>query len=141
MTTHRTILARHDIHPADQAIADIDVPILTGPQRQGDVLIAPRPPLGRAELASMTPLPAAGIPVVRGEATGNTHILTPEHNTTVMWSPTEGDLLRLGVLHVPAGAVAWLVHTDEHGVNGIGPGTYIVTGKREQADELRRVAD
>jgi hypothetical protein len=45
------------------------------------------------------------------------------------------------VLDVPEGAVAYLIHTDEHGANGIGPGTYRLTGKREQADEIRRVAD
>jgi hypothetical protein len=45
------------------------------------------------------------------------------------------------VLDVAKGATAYLIHTDEHGANGIGPGTYRLTGKREQADEIRRVAD
>lgn len=32
-------------------------------------------------------------------------------------------------------------HTDEHGANAMGPGTYVVRGKREEADAIRRVAD
>lgn len=140
MTTLANILARHDLTAADQALADIDVPVLAGPQRQGDVIIIPRAPLGNAERASMTAIPAAGVSVVRGDATGNAHILSPEAGTEVLWSPSTGGL-SLGVLHVPTDAVAWLVHTDEHGANGVGPGTYTLHGKREQADEIRRVAD
>lgn len=136
-------LARHDITVADELLADIEVPVLTGPQRQGDVLIIPRPAAGRAEVAQMTVVGREGVPVVRGEATGNTHLLDAVTGT-VHWQPTagtgDGDL-RLGVLHVDEGAVAMLLHTDEHGANGIGPGTYLLTGKREQAEEIRRVAD
>lgn len=141
MTTLQTILDRVNITAADQALADIAVPVLTGPQRQGDVAIFPRPKLGAAEQTGMTPVGAAGVPVVRGEATGNAHILHADG--VVLWAPATArdGMLRLGVLHVTDGAVAWLIHTDEHGANGVGPGTYILTGKREQADELRRVAD
>ena len=145
MTTLTAILARHAVGVADDLIADIDVPVLTGVQRQGDVGIFPRPPIGAAEIGQMTNVPATGVAVVRGEfATGaNSHILSPEPGSEILWapaSPREGSVL-LGVLHVPDGAVAWLIHTDEHGANGIGPGTYTLRGKREQADEIRRVAD
>lgn len=137
-------LARHQITVADELLADIEVPVLTGPQRQGDVLIIPRPLAGRTELAQMTLVGREGVPVVRGEATGNTHLLDAVTGT-VHWQPTTstgtGGDLRLGVLHVDEGAVAMLLHTDEHGANGIGPGTYVLTGKREQAEEIRRVAD
>lgn len=143
MTTFSDLLTPHGIDiPADLA-ADAEVPVLTGPQRQGDVGIFPRPHLGVAERNAAQPIPAGGIPVVRGEvATGaNTHLLLAEGPAT--WTPhtpRPGDVL-LGVLDVPAGATAFLIHTDEHGANAIGEGTYRITGKREQADELRRVAD
>ena len=39
------------------------------------------------------------------------------------------------------GSVAHLIHTDEHGCNAVGPGVYVLHGKREQAEEIRRVAD
>lgn len=135
-------LARHNITAADAALADIEVPVLTGPQRQGDILIKPRAPLGNAERATMTTVPRSGVAVVRAEATGNTHLLDAVEGT-VLWqaaNTVEGDVL-LGVLHVEDGSVANLLHTDEHGCNAIGPGTYTLHGKREMADEIRRVAD
>lgn len=143
MNTLTTILDRAGITVPDETIADIEIPAHTGPQRQGDVGIFPRPTIGAAELTDMTVIPTQGIPVVRGEATGNTHLLMPEPGCDIRWRPHDarnGDVL-LGVLHVPDGAVAHLIHTDEHGANSIGPGTYRITGKREQADEIRRVAD
>jgi hypothetical protein len=42
---------------------------------------------------------------------------------------------------VPEGETADLIHTDEHGCNTMGPGLYVIRGKRERADEIRRVAD
>ena len=136
-------LDRHQISVADDLLADIEVPVLTGPQRQGDILITPRGPAGKAELARFTPVPAEGVAVVRGEATGNTHLLDALAGV-VMWAPNPASSptdLTLGILHVPAGGVALLIHTDEHGANAVGPGTYRLAGKREMADEIRRVAD
>lgn len=143
MPTHATILDRVGITAPDDLLADIDVPVLTGAQRQGDVGIWPTATASPVMQQHMTPVPANGIAVVRGESTGgNAHILHADG--PVLWQPADpraGDLLALGTLHVPAGSIAWLIHTDEHGANGIGPGTYRVTGKREMADDIRRVAD
>lgn len=133
-------LARHNITVADDLLADIEVPVLTGPQRQGDVLIVPRPPAGRAELEQMAPVGRDGVQVVRGEATGNTHLLDAVDGD-VRWLATPTDALAFGVLYVGPGGVANLLHTDEHGCNAIGPGTYRLVGKREMADEIRRVQD
>lgn len=135
-------LARHNLTAADELLASIEVPILTGPQRQGDVLIVPRAPLGVAEREAMTPVPASGVNVVQGESTGNAHILDAVQGE-VMWvaARTTTTDLTLGVLHVGADSVAHLIHTDEHGCNAIGPGTYRLVGKREMAEEIRRVAD
>lgn len=143
MTTFADLLTPRGIDIPDGLIADADVPVLFGPQRQGDVGIFPRPKLGAAEQQSATRVPVDGIAVVQGEAaTGsNTHLLLADGPCT--WTPHRGavgDVL-LGVLDVPEGATAFLIHTDEHGANAMGPGTYRVVGKREQADELRRVAD
>lgn len=143
MTTFTIVLERVGIDAPNPAIADIEVPVLTGLQRQGDVAVIPRAALGDAELAAYDQVPASGVPVVVGEATGNTHILMPDHGSTVFYRATpgrDGDVT-LGVVHVPTGSTAWLIHTDEHGVNGIGAGTFRVHGKREQRDEIERVAD
>lgn len=135
-------LARHNLTVADELLASIEVPVLCGPQRQGDVLILPRPKLGKAEQAAMVDVPATGVNVVRGEATGNAHILDRVQGV-VRWAAHRGavDDLLLGVLEVGDGSVAHLIHTDEHGCNAVGPGVYVLHGKREQAEEIRRVAD
>lgn len=142
------ILAKHDVALADETLAELIVPCLTGPQRQGDVMIIPRPPLGSAERKVMAIVDKnmglvgpAGVAVVRGEATGNTHLLHAEG--VVRWSAHDGQPgdVTLGILEVEEGAAAYLIHTDEHGANGIGPGTYVLHGKREQAAAIRRVAD
>lgn len=138
MLTLAQILDRHDIDVPDELLADLEVPVLTGPQRQGDILILPRAPLNDAERAHCHPVPREGIAVVIGEATGNTHML--DADGTVLFNRRDAGVL-LGVIEIPDGSTAYLVHTDEHGANGIGPGTYALHGKREQADEIRRVAD
>jgi hypothetical protein len=124
----------------DGLLADLKVPVLAGPQRQGDVLILPTgPAASRGDT-----VPAAGVAVVRGEATGNTHLLQPASwGGPIFWTaaPQRAGSLLLGTLTVPDGSCAYLIHTDEHGANGIGAGTYALHGKREQADEARRVAD
>lgn len=142
--TFADALGKHSVAIPEHLVADAEVPVLTGPQRQGDVAIIPRPALGAAESAQCAEVPAEGIAVVRGESTtgANSHILDAVDGP-VFWRPaerTDADTL-LGTLHVPEGSTATLTHTDEHGANAIGPGTFVVRGKRELADEIRRVAD
>jgi hypothetical protein len=119
--------------------SEIDVPVLTGAQRQGDVLVLPRPQRAPAR----GPIPAGGVQVVRAEASTNTHALHSWDGICYYEAdPTGGDTgLTLGTLTVPDGASAYLVHTEEHGANGIGPGTYELRRQREFAGEWRRVAD
>lgn len=138
--TFRDVLTRHNITIPDETIAEITVPVLSGPQRQGDIGIFPRDPLTAGERTQSIPVPREGIAVVRGEATGNTHMLSSEGH--VLWLPKEtSDRLLLGIVEVSEGATGYLIHTDEHGATGLAPGTYRLHGKREQADEIRRVAD
>lgn len=87
-----------------------------------------------------TLVPAEGVAVVRGEAGGNTHLLVADG--PVLWSPARGRTggTALGLLTVPAGAVAYLLH-PEHGANAMGPGSYLLRRQRQQADQVRVVAD
>jgi hypothetical protein len=139
MATLATILDRAGIGALGVLDAEIDIPILAAAQRQGDVLVLPRPDRPRAT----TPVPAAGVQVVRAEASANTHsLMSWDGQCFYDTDPTGGDTgLTLGVLTVPSGASAYLVHTEEHGANGIGPGTYEIRRQREFAGEWRRVAD
>lgn len=115
---------------------DVDIPIVTGLQRQGDIIVIPTD-----ETAAVTPVPDTGTPVVRGENGGNTHAIYgadgPVFCDLMAVSTTD---LRVAALTVPPGSVAYLGH-PEHGYMGIGPGTYMIRRQREMAEELRIVAD
>src|SRR5664279_615686 len=62
-------ITRFGVQVDDHLSREATIPVLTGPQAQGDTLILPAPDLAPAT----TPIPAAGVAVVKGEAGGNTH--------------------------------------------------------------------
>ena len=134
MHTYRSALSLVGASVPPHLVADAEVPVLTGPQAQGDLLVYPDTPPQDVAL-NARPVPDSGVRLVHGEATGNTHWLhrgfdSPGVRWTVAASP---DGLTLGFLDVPDGQSAQLIHTDEHGANGIGPGVYRINRKREQA--------
>lgn len=115
---------------------DIDIPVLAGVQRQGDVIVLPR--IG---ILATTRVAAAGTPVVRGESGGNTHAIYaadgPVYCDVAAGSARD---LRVALLSVPEGSTAYLGH-PEHGYMGIAPGSYEIRRQREMAEEIRMVAD
>ena len=118
--------------------ADVEVPVISGlPQRQGDIGIFPRAPMSEGERQAAFVVPEKGHDVVKSQ-TGNSHFLHSDGE--ILYLEKSAGTLE-GILEVPAGTVAYLIHTDEHGANGIGEGCYEIRGKQEQQDELRRVAD
>lgn len=135
-TTYDAVLSAHGVTIPAHLEAQAAIPVLTALQVQGDVAIIPT----RASAKKGNPVPPAGIAVVRGESGGNTHLLVAEG--PVAWAPVVGNpgLLDLGVVTVPEGATAFLLH-PEHGANAMGAGSYTIRRQREQADELRVVAD
>lgn len=112
------------------------IPVLDGLQFQGDVAVVPAP----RRRAAAEPVPAAGVPVVRGEAGGNTHLLLAAGDCFFTPAVERAGSLALGTLTVPVGSTAYLAH-PEHAYAGIAPGTYEIRRQREQADEIRMVAD
>jgi hypothetical protein len=128
MHTYTSALALYGIEVPDHLRAEAEVPVLRLPQAQGDLMIFPAEPPARID---WTPLPASGVQVIHGEATGNTHWLHPGFESPgIRWAPVTNKLT-LGYLDVPEGQSALLIHTDEHGANGVGPGTYALNRKRE----------
>lgn len=111
------------------------VPVVNGLQRQGDVIVIPTPDV---KVQGGKQVPAQGVAVVRGENGGNTHLLLASGD--VKYAVVESDRLDIGTFTVAEGATAYLAH-PEHGYAGIAPGTYTVRRQREQADEIRMVAD
>lgn len=141
--TYGSALSLISVTVPDHLEAAMEVPILTDPQAQGDLLIFQTEAPVDAVFELVT---NAGVQVVTGEATGNTHWLFPDaNNAGVMFSRVvEDDSLEnmtIGYIRVPEGQAAFMIHSDEHGANGIGSGTYGVNGKREMSDILRRIAD
>lgn len=139
MHTYGTALALAAVEIPGHLQADAEVPVLTGPQAQGDLMVVPVDRVPAGLVPSL--VTAAGVQVVTGEATGNTHWLHAGFDSPgVAWTRVDRGLT-IGYVTVPEGQTALLVHTDEHGANAIGAGVYAVHGKREMADEIRRVAD
>jgi hypothetical protein len=127
MHTYASALALSGISVPAHLHADAQVPVLDGPQSQGDLLIMP---VGEPPRTAWRPVPPGGIQLIRGEATGNTHWLHAGFESPgVRYAPAVKGV-RIGYLHVPHGNSALLIHTDEHGANGIGPGTYAIHRKR-----------
>jgi len=132
MHTFTSALALVGVDVPAHLEADADVPILSAPQAQGDVLIFPASPPADATWETLT---GDGVPVVHGEASGHTHWLHPGFDSPgIRWAAAaDSDELTLGHLTVPEGQSALLIHTEEHGANGVGPGTYALHRKREFA--------
>lgn len=117
----------------DYLARDTEVPTVTRIAAQGDVLISR---VDRAPAA--TPLPQGGYPVVRSEASSNTHSLHGDGFFDP--APTGDGELALGTLTVPEGGEAFLAH-PEHAFLAIAPGTYQIGRQREWAGTWRMVAD
>lgn len=116
----------------EETITEHVVPVLTGLQRQGDVVVAPLAPTSGG-----APLPTVGVVLVEGRD-GHTHLLVGDG----LWTATPG-AVSIGVLTVPPGGEAVVGH-PEHADLRIGPGCYAVRAKRELAPGSlieRRVED
>lgn len=141
-TTYAEALAKIGATIPPHLVAAAEVPVLTTPQGQGDLLIIPAGMDGFDHGGvDWLPVPARGVQVVVGEATGNTHWLHRGFDSPdVQWARINSGL-RLAAVTIPQGQSAELIHTDEHGCNAMGPGVYVIRGKQELADQIRRVAD
>jgi len=124
--------AKFGVAMLDHLDRQAEIPTVTKAACQGDVSI-----LRVTTKAATTPLPQAGVAVVRGENGGHTHSV---HGARCFYDPAEGGSLTLGTLTVPDGGEAFLLH-PEHGGLAIAPGTYRVGRQREFAGEWRMVAD
>src|SRR5689334_20679760 len=116
MRTLVDLIATHGVDVDPHLSREDLVPVSSGLQRQGDVIVIPTPMVQERGAAATTPVPRAGVPVVRGEAGGNTHLLLADGAVRFDAAPRA---LTLGVLTVEPGATAYLAH-PEHGYAGIG---------------------
>jgi hypothetical protein len=134
VNTIEHVMSRHSVAVPEHLEAQAEIPVKTGLQRQGDIIVIPS---RKGKISGLVPVPAEGIPVVRGEAGGNTHLLVADG--TVSWAPKTDGGPALGTLDVEEGT-AYLLH-PEHGAQGIGEGQYTIRRQVEQADAIRLVQD
>lgn len=135
-----SLIERTGVEVLDYLDRQVEIPVLDGLQAQGDVMVVPASFTTKTKAATAL-VPKQGIAVVRGEAGGNTHLLLAEEGDVFFDASTATvTSLALGTLTVPDGSVALLAH-PEHAFSRIAPGTYQIRRQREQADELRIVAD
>lgn len=116
---------------------DVEVPVLSAPQAQGDVTIWPIQNFGRTPATDLSvPITSDGVTVLSGQ---HDHVLTVGDGGEATWAPcTERGTVVLGVLETDSECQLW--HT-EHGLNLIAPGKYVINRRREQADEVRMIHD
>lgn len=120
--------------------AQAEVPVVSGLWRQGDIYMRPEPDLAPKGAG----VAAVGVKVVQGDADRNSHILDCPGGR---WHPgTYKDATAdYGVVFVPAGAVAYVTHTGEHGSVGLAGGdtgtTWRLWSQLSYEQELRRAAD
>lgn len=142
MITLAQLAERTGVNPHDHLPDDIDIPVLSGLQAQGDLLVIPEIFLNdivHAGNDGWAEVPNEGIELLRGAAGGNPHMLVADPGTCrYTRNLTDPTGLALGV--VDSTADCWLLH-PEHGASGIAPGRYIIRRQREQAETQRLVAD
>lgn len=122
----------------DHLEQDAEIPVLDGPQAQGDVMVLPeRMAAPRLRSGAVwADVPAAGVPLVAGQ---HTHTLVADPGTCRITRDVD-DRDGMDVAVFEASAPVWLLH-PEHGGSGVAPGRYVVRRQREQGDVARLVAD
>lgn len=127
-----------------QEMTILEIPIISGqPQAQGDLLILDWPTdcasaRRSADVGKAKSLPVKGEVVLLGDD-GHAHLLTGDEGVNWYRYPGQANQT-LGVVVVEPGGLAVLGH-EEHGDSHIGEGVYVIRRQREQADQIRLVAD
>lgn len=118
--------------------AEAEVPVISGLQAQGDLIIVPAPVRGFSG-GEGKPVPAAGIAVIEAAGDGgHEHRLFAGTPGTAFFEAATAGGQDIGYLETTE--PAYILH-PEHGAAGIAPGAYTLRRQREQADEERLVAD
>jgi hypothetical protein len=104
------------------AARGVTVPLLSDPQRQGDIGVIPAEMAGCPAEGGGTLVPAEGV-IIRAGWDGHPHRLLAEGAVT--WRPLRADQRDVGVLTVEPGAAAFLTHGPLAPL-GCAPGSYLV---------------
>lgn len=126
------LLDHNDLDVLAHLERQVTVPVLDGPQAQGDLIVLPLAmittvaTLPRARWQSVSP---GGVELIRGVAGNNPHTLVADAGTC-SWTVEIRDPLGLGIAVFTNTAPAYLIH-PEHGGSGVAPGTWLVRRQQE----------
>lgn len=126
------LLDRSELDVLDHLEREIAVPVIDGPQAQGDLIVLPMamvPVVTVSDWAAWQPVPWHGVELVRGVAGNNPHTLVADPGTC-LWTPHVWDPLRLAVAVFENTTTAYLIH-PEHGGTGVAPGRWLVRRQQE----------
>ena len=133
------LLDRNDLDVLDHLERQVTVPVLDGPQAQGDVIVLPHAmvPTVTHHGRRFWEVLRGGVELVRGVAGNNPHTLVADPNICE-WTTTIYDPPGLAIAMFTNTAPVHLIH-PEHGGTGVAPGTWVVRRQRE-ADLERRTS-
>ncbi|MEU7003041.1 hypothetical protein [Nonomuraea sp. NPDC046570] len=123
----------------DHLEREVTVPVINGPQAQGDLIVIPHHLVADEALlahTTWTEVPAEGIELLRGATGGNPHTLVADPGTC-QWTDDFWDSAMLAIGALRATAPVYLLH-PEHGATGLTPGTYLIRRQREFDHRSRR---
>ncbi|MFZ2529338.1 MAG: hypothetical protein WAX14_17065 [Rhodococcus sp. (in: high G+C Gram-positive bacteria)] len=135
------------IYVFDHLDREVSVPVVDGPQAQGDLIVVPHTMLAHVVTyepwTRTVPVAPSGVELLRSAAGGNPHSLVADEGACTWATPVADPRgLALGIVEVTG--AAYLIH-PEHGATGIAPGRYVVGRQRERGSGLygaaRLVAD
>jgi len=132
------LLDRNDLDVLDHLDRQVTVPVLDGPQAQGDLIVLPHAmvPTVTHHGRRLWEVLRGGVELVRGVAGNNPHTLVADPYTCE-WTTAIYDPPGLGIALFTNTAPVYLIH-PEHGGTGVAPGTWVVRRQREA--DLQRQA-
>lgn len=130
------ILDSADLSVLDHLELQVAVPVIDGPQAQGDLIVLP---LAMVPVVSTwgigQPVPRGGVELVRGVAGNNPHTLVADPGVC-LWTRGFLDPLGLGIAVFENTAPVYLIH-PEHGGTGVAPGRWLVRRQQESGRRKR----
>lgn len=132
------ILDLADLSVLDHLEREVAVPVLDGPQAQGDLIVLPLAMVPVVVVHSWSfwrDVPRGGVELVRGVAGNNPHTLVADPGVC-QWTGAFRDPLGLGIALFENTAPVYLIH-PEHGGTGVAPGQWLVRRQQESGRHRR----
>jgi hypothetical protein len=130
------LTTRSGLDVLDHLEREVTVPVVSGLQAQGDLLVVPfdlpdlRDDVTVPADADWREVPPSGVELLRSAAGGNPHSLVADPGIC-RWTTQVEDSSGLALGALTTTAPAYLIH-PEHGATGIAPGRFLVRRQRER---------